>query len=132
MILGIGSDLADIRRFEEILRDHGERFVQRCFSTGEQAALASQSGRNRAAFAAKRWAAKEACAKALGSGIAQGVYLKDIEIERAEGGLPLIKLNGGAEKRLKSLTPPGKQAHIHVSLSDEADMASAFVVISAI
>lgn len=132
MILGIGTDLADIRRFETLLEKQGARFLQRCFSANEQKALLLQDDCRRSAFVAKRWAAKEACAKALGSGITGGVYLKDIEVTREASGLPGLRLGGGARLRLQSLTPPGKQAHIHVSLSDEASIAMAFVVISAV
>lgn len=130
MILGIGNDLTDIRRFEKILSHFDKRFINRCFSE-EEIEIAESRTRTggRAAAYAKRFAAKEACSKALGCGISEGVFLKDICVLKEKGGKPYIKLSGGALSKLKEKTPPGMSAHIHLSLSDEPPMAQAFVII---
>lgn len=134
MILGIGTDMASIARIAGILQDHGDRFVQRCFAAEEQAKVEGAARGNpdvRAAGYAKRWAAKEACAKALGLGIREEVFLKDIVVINDAEGKPGLTLKGGAKDRLTALTPKGMTSHIHVSLSDEPPLALAFVVISA-
>lgn len=134
MILGIGTDMASIGRLEGVLRDHGERFTQRCFAQEERdrvEAAAKGDERARAAGYAKRWAAKEACAKALGSGIRDEVFLKDIVVVNDSLGRPLLELRGGAKERLTALTPEGMTPTVSVSLSDESALALAFVVISA-
>jgi holo-[acyl-carrier protein] synthase len=134
MILGVGTDIASIARIQGVLDDHGARFTQRCFSENERAyveAAAKGDAAARAAGYAKRWAAKEACAKALGLGITEEVFLKDIEVINDAGGKPALRLLGGAKDRLTALTPKGMTSHIHVSLSDEPPLALAFVVISA-
>ena len=129
MILGIGSDLCDIRRIEKTLARHGERFVQRIF-TGIERARAERKA-NRAATYAKRFAAKEACAKALGTGMNQGVFWRDMGVINQRSGQPTMKLTGGAAERLVALTPAGHQAVIHLTITDEHPYAQAFVVIEA-
>lgn len=140
MILGIGSDLIPVSRIEETLRNHDARFVARCFADSERdyvetrvAAIdnAEQAAKHRAAGYAKRWAAKEACAKALGLGIRGDIYLRDIIISNDSAGKPSILLAGGAQRRLDEMTPAGAQAQVDLSLSDDGGMALAFVVISA-
>lgn len=134
MILGVGTDLASISRIAEILNDHGDRFTQRCFAEEERDKVDKASQENpdaRAAGYAKRWAAKEACAKALGLGIREEVFLKDIVVINDADGRPSLSLRGGAKDRLTAITPKGMTSHIHVSLSDELPLAVAFVVISA-
>ena len=135
MILGIGTDLTNINRLGEVLERHDERFVQRCFSAEEQDRVeksAQGDAKLRASGYAKRWAAKEACAKALGLGIRNDIYLKDITVVNDIHGQPSLALSGGAKDRLTVITPQGMTAQIHVSLTDEMPMALAFVVISAI
>ena len=134
MIIGIGTDITAISRIAKILEARGEQFVSRCFSAGERAKVEGAAKDNApllAAGYAKRWAAKEACAKALGLGIRDEIFLKDIEVFNDSQGKPSLNLTGGAKDRLTALTPKGMTSHIHVSLSDEADAALAFVVISA-
>lgn len=134
MILGIGTDLTSIERIAETLQDHGERFVKRCFADEEQERVekkANGDAQLRNAGYAKRWAAKEACAKALSLGITEDVFLKDIVVVNDNAGKPGIVLRGGAKERLSAITPDGMTPHIHVSLSDEPPLAAAFVVISA-
>lgn len=129
MIIGIGSDLIDIRRVEQSLERFGERFVKRCFTEIEQAK--SERRRNRAASYAKRFAAKEACSKALGTGLAEGVFWKDMGVVNLPGGKPTMKLTGGAAERLAELLPPGHEAFIHLTITDEHPYAQAFVIIEA-
>jgi holo-[acyl-carrier protein] synthase len=130
MILGLGSDLIDIRRIEETLARHGERFIARLFTDIERA---KSEGRNqRAASYAKRFAAKEACAKALGTGLNRGVYWRDMGVVNLAGGKPTMALTGGALKRLEAMTPPGYKAQIDLSITDDFPLAQAIVIISAI
>ncbi len=131
MILGIGSDLVDIRRVAATLERHGERFMERCFTPTERA-RADRRAHARAASYAKRFAAKEACAKALGTGLSRGVFWRDMGVVNLPGGQPTMALTGGAAERLASLVPPGYNPFIHVSLSDDHPWAQAFVVISAL
>lgn len=131
MILGIGNDLCDIRRIEKVLDRHGERFLDRCFTPAERA-LADSRGRQRAASYAKRWAAKEACAKALGTGFADGVFLRDVEVVSGPGGKPDLVLTGGAAQRLGALVPAGMEARVHLAMTDEYPLAQAMVVLSAV
>lgn len=131
MILGTGIDTIDIRRIERVLARHGERFLERIF-TAEERRYAETSPPQYAARLAKRFAAKEACAKALGTGMTQGVAWKDIGVIHPRFGAPSLKLGGGALARLQKLTPAGHKAHIHISLTDDAPQALAFVVISAL
>jgi len=130
MILGIGSDLCDIRRVEASLARFGERFTHRVFSEGERA-RAERREHSRASSYAKRFAAKEACAKALGTGFRQGVFLSDLRVVNLPSGQPTLSLHGGALVRLKKLTPDGYQARIALSLTDEYPYAFAQVIISA-
>ncbi|MEF2071948.1 holo-ACP synthase [Consotaella aegiceratis] len=129
MIIGIGSDIIDIRRIEKTLERHGERFVQRVFTPVEQAK--SDRRRQRAASYAKRFAAKEACAKALGTGLSRGVFWRDMGVVNRPGGAPTMALTGGALTRLKSLVPPGHEPVIHVTITDDHPWAQAFVIIEA-
>ncbi len=136
MILGIGNDLVDIRRIEQSLERFGERFIARVFTDAERAKSerrAGSAGRHsaRAASYAKRFAAKEACSKALGTGFRDGVFWRDMGVVNLTSGQPTMKLSGGALERLAAITPPGMQARIHVTLTDEYPMAEAFVIISA-
>ena len=128
MIIGIGIDITDVRRVERTLERFGNRFTHRCFSEIERAR--SDRRRHRGASYARRWAAKEACAKALGTGFRAGVFQRDIGVVNLPGGKPTMQLTGGALKRLQQLTPPGMDAHIEVSLTDEPPLAQAFVIIS--
>ena len=129
MIVGVGSDLCDIRRIEQTLERFGDRFVARCFTEIEQ--LRSEGRAGRAASYAKRFAAKEACAKALGTGFKRGVFWRDMGVVNLPSGQPTMKLTGGAAERLKAILPPEAEAFIHLTLTDEAPIAQAFVVIEA-
>lgn len=129
MILGIGTDLLDIRRIERTLVRFSTRFIDRVFTLTEQARCEGHV--NRIARYAQRYAAKEACAKALGTGFRQGVAWRDIEVANLPSGKPVIRLRAGALRRLTGITPAGMIAQIDVSLSDEYPMAHAMVVISA-
>lgn len=134
LILGIGTDLASIERVAGVLDQHGARFIARCFGAEEVEKVEKQATGSvhlRAAGYAKRWAAKEACAKALGLGISNDVYLKDIIVINSPDGQPRLTLSGGAKDRLTAITPQGMTSEVYVSLTDEASMALAFVVISA-
>ena len=130
MIIGIGSDLADIRRIQASLDRFGERFTHRVFTEVERAR--SERKPDKAASYAKRFAAKEACAKALGTGLKRGVYLADMGVVNARSGQPTLSLTGGAAARLAALIPPGMDGFIHVSLTDDHPYAQAFVVIEAL
>jgi holo-[acyl-carrier protein] synthase len=129
LIIGIGSDLCDISRIEQTLEKYGERFVARCFTPVEQAK--SERRKERGASYAKRFAAKEACAKALGTGLNQGVYWRDMGVVNLASGAPTMHLTGGAAERLKAITPEGRVAFIHLTITDEYPLAQAFVVIEA-
>jgi holo-[acyl-carrier protein] synthase len=130
MILGIGSDLVDVQRIERTIERHGERFLGRIFTRVERA---KAEGRARAAETyAKRFAAKEACAKALGTGLRAGVFWRDMGVVNLPTGRPTMKLTGGALARLEAITPAGFDSRIDVTISDEGPMAQAVVVISAI
>lgn len=130
MIIGIGSDLVDIRRIEATLDRFGERFVQRLFTDVEQ--KKSEGRKNRAASYAKRFAAKEACSKALGTGFRKSVYWRDLGVVNLKSGKPTMKLTGGAAERLNSLIPPGMKAQIDLSITDDFPLAQAIVIISAL
>ncbi len=130
MILGIGTDLVDIRRIEQTLARHGERFLARIYTATERARAERRA--NRIDTYAKRFAAKEACAKALGTGFRQGVFFRDMGVVNLPSGKPTMVLTGGALKRLAAITPAGYEAHIDVALTDEYPIAQAFVVISAV
>ena len=130
MILGIGSDLIDIRRVEKTLERFGERFVGRVFTEVEQ--RKSEGRQQRAASYAKRFAAKEACAKALGTGLRAGVFWRDMGVVNLRSGKPTMALTGGAAARLAALVPTGSAAVIHVTITDDYPLAQAFVVIEAV
>lgn len=130
MIIGIGNDLIDIRRVERTLQRFGDRFVARCFTETER--LRSEGRANRAASYAKRYAAKEACSKALGTGFRRGVFWRDLGVVNLRGGKPTMYLTGGAAKRLVEITPPGMVAQIDVTLTDEPPLAQALVIITAV
>jgi holo-[acyl-carrier protein] synthase len=130
MIIGIGSDLIDIRRVAKVIERHGDRFLSRVFTDTERAR--ADRRKNRVETYAKRFAAKEACAKALGTGIRNGVWWRDMGVVNLPSGRPTMKLSGGALKRLQAITPSGYQAQIDLTISDEGPMAVAFVVISAV
>ncbi|HAH11910.1 MAG TPA: holo-ACP synthase [Alphaproteobacteria bacterium] len=130
MIIGIGSDLIDIRRIEKTLERYGARFIERLFTATEQ--RKSEGRRLRAASYAKRFAAKEACAKALGTGLRQGVFWRDMGVTNLRSGKPTMLLTGGALLRLQAITPQGMSAQIDLSITDEYPLAQAFVIISAV
>jgi holo-[acyl-carrier protein] synthase len=129
MILGIGSDIVDVRRIERAVARHGDRFLLRVFTAVERAT--AQRRANRMETFAKRFAAKEACAKALGTGFRAGVFFRDLGVVNLPSGRPTMKLTGGAQTRLAAITPPGWQARIDLTLTDEGPLAQAFVIISA-
>jgi len=130
LILGIGSDLSDIRRIEQSLARFGERFTHRVFTETERAR--SERKPDRAASYAKRFAAKEACAKALGTGIRRGVFWRDMGVVNMRSGQPTMALTGGAAARLAEILPPGAKPVIHLSLTDDHPYAQAFVIIEAV
>jgi len=130
MILGLGSDLVDIRRVEATLARFGERFTHRIFTSGERAKSDRRAAR--AESYARRFAAKEACSKALGTGFRKAVYWRDMEVVNLPGGKPTMRLTGGAAIRLAEMVPPGMKAQIDVSLTDDPPIASAIVIISAV
>ena len=134
MIIGIGSDLIDIRRVEKVIERHGERFLSRIFTDAERARAGRRAKNQKMVVAtyAKRFAAKEACSKALGTGIRQGVWWRDMGVINLPGGRPSMKLTGGALTRLEKLTPPGHVAQIDLSITDDWPLAQAFVIISAV
>jgi holo-[acyl-carrier protein] synthase len=130
VILGIGNDLIDIRRIEKTIEKHGERFLARVYTDIERAK--SDRRAQRAASYAKRFAAKEACAKALGTGLNHGVYWRDMGVVNLPGGKPTLALTGGALKRLEKITPPGHRAQIDLTITDDFPLAQAIVIISAV
>jgi holo-[acyl-carrier protein] synthase len=130
MILGIGSDISDARRIAKVLERHGDRFIDRVFTPIERAK--AEKRRNRVETYAKRFAAKEACAKALGTGLRAGVWWRDMGVVNLPSGRPTLELTGGAKRRLQAITPKGYEARIDLTITDEGPMAHAFVVISAI
>ena len=129
MILGIGSDIVDVRRIERAVARHGDRFLLRVFTAVERATAERRA--NRMETFAKRFAAKEACAKALGTGFRAGVFFRDLGVVNLPSGRPTMKLTGGAQTRLAAITPSGWQARIDLTLTDEGPLAQAFVIISA-
>lgn len=130
MIIGIGNDLIDIRRIEKVIERHGERFIQRIFTPIE--IRKSERRRMRIASYAKRFAAKEACSKALGTGLRQGVFWRDMGVVNLSSGRPTLSLTGGARQRLLELTPHGMDVRIDLTLTDDFPLAQAIVIISAI
>ncbi len=130
MIIGLGSDLCNIERIQKALDRHGDRFEQRCFTAVERAKAARRPF-TRAGTYAKRFAAKEAFSKAVGTGFYRGVYMKDIGVVNGPSGAPTLALTEGAAKRLAELTPPGHEAVVHLTLTDDHPWAQAFVIIEA-
>jgi holo-[acyl-carrier protein] synthase len=129
MIIGIGSDIVDIRRIEHTIERFGERFLERIYTAAERRKAESRTAA--AATYAKRFAAKEACAKALGTGFRAGVFFRDLGVVNLPGGKPTLALTGGAAERLAAITPAGMTAQIDLTLTDEYPLAQAFVIISA-
>jgi holo-[acyl-carrier protein] synthase len=130
MILGLGSDLIDIRRIEKTIERYGDRFLDRIFTETERRRCDCRA--NRAASYARRYAAKEAAAKALGTGFRRGVFWRDLGVVNLPGGQPTILLTGGALKRLEAITPPGMAAQLNLTITDEPPMAQAVVIITAV
>jgi len=130
MILGIGSDITDVRRIAKVIERHGDRFLNRVFTPIERAK--ADRRRNRAETYAKRFAAKEACAKALGTGLHAGVWWRDMGVVNLPSGRPTMELTGGAKRRLQAITPAGYEARIDLTITDEGPTAQALVIISAI
>jgi holo-[acyl-carrier protein] synthase len=130
MIIGLGSDLVDIRRIERVLERHGERFTHRVFTDAERRKAEARAAR--AATYAKRFAAKEACAKALGTGFRRGVFFRDMGVVNMPSGRPTLVLAGGALRQLRRITPEGCEARIDLSLTDDFPLAQAVVIISAV
>ena len=130
MILGIGSDITDIRRIEKVIERHGDRFLARIFTEVERA-RAERRAKSTETYA-KRFAAKEACAKALGTGLRRGVFWRDMGVINLRSGRPTLALTGGALARLKEITPPGLAAQIDLTLTDEYPLAQAIVIISGV
>jgi len=126
MIIGLGTDIVQIARMEKLLQRFDKRFMERCFTKGEQ-----EKGGTNVRFYAKRFAAKEACAKALGTGIAGGILFREIEVVNANSGQPSLVLHGKALERLQAITPPNRKITTHLTLSDEKEQALAVVVIDA-
>lgn len=134
MILGLGSDLIDIRRIEHTLERFGPRFIQRVFTETEIAKAERRrgAGTQYAGTYAKRFAAKEAASKALGTGFRKGVYWRDLGVVNLPTGQPTVVMTGGALERLKAMTPPGMDARVHLTLTDEYPLAEAMVIITAV
>jgi holo-[acyl-carrier protein] synthase len=130
MIIGTGSDIIDITRIRGTIERYGERFIQRCFTPLEQKKAASRL--DPIPTYAKRFAAKEACSKALGTGFRNGVFFRDMGVVNLASGQPTLELTGGALKRLKVMTPPGMRMVIHLTITDEAPWAQAMVIIEAV
>ena len=134
MIIGIGNDLIDIRRVAKVIERHGERFLDRIFTEAERAKAERRAKNEKMVVAtyAKRFAAKEACSKALGTGIRRGVWWRDMGVINLPSGRPTFELTGGAKRRLQAITPPGHAARIDLTITDEGPTAHAFVIISAV
>ena len=131
MIIGLGSDLVDIRRIEKTLERHGQRFIDRIFTPIEQA-KSERRGPTRAASYARRFAAKEACAKALGTGFKDGIFWRDMGVVNLKSGQPTIALTGGAALRFAEIVPSGMVGHINVTITDDYPLAQAIVIITAV
>jgi holo-[acyl-carrier protein] synthase len=134
MIIGIGSDLIDIRRIEKTVSRFGDRFIDRIYTDVERrkAERRRGAGISYVATLAKRYAAKEAAAKALGTGFRRGVYWRDLGVVNLPSGKPTVVMNGGAAERLAALTPPGMQAQVDLTITDEFPIAEALVIITAV
>jgi len=132
MLIGIGNDLIDVRRIEKVMGRFEQRFIQRVFTDVERAKAERRRGAGTHIDTyAKRFAAKEACSKALGTGFSQGVFMKDIGVVNLPSGQPTLELTGGAQARLEALTPAGMKARIHLTMTDEPPIAEAIVMIEA-
>ncbi|MCH4152391.1 MAG: holo-ACP synthase [Sphingobium sp.] len=131
MIIGLGSDLCNIERLAKVLERHGERFEQRCFTETERA-KAARRPYTKAGTLAKRFAAKEAFSKAIGTGFSRGVFMKDIGVVNAPSGAPTLALTGGAAARLAEMTPAGHSMRVHLTLTDDHPWAQAFVILEAV
>ena len=131
-VIGLGSDLCDIRRIERVIGRHGQRFLERCFTDAERARAERRTEALRSATYAKRWAAKEACAKALGTGFSQGVFHSEMGVVNLRSGQPTLHLTGGALRRLQHLMPPGHRPLLLLSMTDEPPYAFAEVMIQAV
>ena len=132
MILGIGSDICDIRRIESAIERHGARFIERVFTETERAKAMRRTEKIQASTFAKRFAAKEAAAKALGTGFRKGVFFSDLGVVNLPGGQPTLQMTGGAADRLHAITPVGMQPRVHLTMTDEYPYAYAQVIIEAI
>jgi len=129
MIIGLGEDLVAMDRIDTIIKDKGDRFIQKCFTPAEVTRAAHHSAARRIAYFAKRYAAKEACLKALGTGMREGLSWQDMEIGNDDLGRPVLSVSGGVADKLNHLIVSGQQAALHVTLSDEAGLAKATVII---
>ncbi|HVZ09441.1 holo-ACP synthase [Rhodopila sp.] len=132
MILGLGSDICDIRRIEAAIARHGNRFLERVFTETERAKALRRTEKIQAATFAKRFAAKEAAAKALGTGFRRGVFFSDLGVVNLPGGKPTLHMTGGSADRLRAITPPGMIAQVDLTMTDEYPYAYAQVIISAV
>ncbi|MBR0641906.1 holo-ACP synthase [Plastoroseomonas hellenica] len=132
MIIGLGSDMVDIRRIERVIGKHGDRFLERIFTPLERAKAAKRTERIRVATYAKRFAAKEAASKALGTGFRAGVFWRDLGVVNLSSGAPAMRMTGGAAARLAAITPPGHAAQVALTMTDEYPYAQAMVVITAV
>ncbi len=132
MIIGIGSDVMDIRRIEKTIAKHGDRFLERIFTAAERAKAERRTERIRAATYAKRFAAKEAASKALGTGFRAGVFWRDLGVVNLPSGQPTLRMTGGAAARLAAITPPGHRADVALTMTDEFPYAQAVVIITAV
>ena len=132
MILGIGNDVVDIRRIERVLERHGERFIERVFTPVERARAERRTEKLRAGTYAKRFAAKEAASKALGTGFRDGVFWRDLGVVNLPSGQPTLRMTGGAAERLRAITPAGHAAQVALTMTDEYPYAQAMVIISAV
>ena len=130
MIIGLGSDIVDVRRIADVIERHGERFLGRIFTTTERNKAEGRA--NTVETYAKRFAAKEACSKALGTGLSQGVFWKDMGVVNLPSGKPTMQLTGGAADVLKAMMPAGHKAAIHLTITDDYPLAQAFVIIEAL
>ena len=132
MIIGLGSDIIDIRRIEAVIARHGDRFLDRIFTPQERAKAERRGERTRIATYARRFAAKEAASKALGTGFSQGVFWRDLGVVNLSSGQPTLRLSGGAAARLAAITPAGHGAQIALTMTDEPPYAQAVVMITAV
>lgn len=132
MILGLGSDICDIRRIEKVIGKYGDRFLERVFTETERSKAMRRTEKIRAATFAKRFAAKEAAAKALGTGFRRGVFFADLGVVNLPSGQPTLRMTGGAAERLRAITPPGMTARVALTMTDEYPYAYAQVIIEAV